>query len=96
MGYDSEFLELEPVPEDLLTCWGHEVSSKNLDLFFLKNLALHGPRSEVFAENTHSGRRDKNILSPWQGFGKERAIPVESQEQLRAVEDRAEFLKFFS
>ena len=96
MGFDSESLELEPSLEDLLTCWGHEVSTKNLDLFFPKNLSLQGPSDEVFAGSTQHGRRDKNILSPWQGFRREGALPVESQEQLRAVEDRAEFLKLFS
>lgn len=98
MGFDSEFLELEPAPEDLLTCWGHEVSSKNLDLFFPKNVNIQGPSKEAIAGGSQYGvsRRDENLPSVWNGVWRAGATPVENQEQLRAVKDRKEFLKHFS
>lgn len=34
MGFDNDHVDVEPMLEDLLTCWGHEVSKKNLYLFF--------------------------------------------------------------
>ena len=39
MGFDSVSVELEPSPEDLLTCWGLEISEKNLEHFFPKPIS---------------------------------------------------------
>lgn len=98
MGFESESVELEPAPEDLLTCWGHEVSAKNLELFFPNNVDLQGFSEEVVVGGLQNGTGllEEILQSTWSGRWRAVLIPAPSQDQNHLLEDGERTLQQFS
>jgi len=48
--HESESVDIEPTFEDLLTCWGHDVSEENLLHYFPKNAVKSSILDKVVEE----------------------------------------------
>lgn len=66
MTRDYETVNLDLVPEDLLACWGHDVSKKNLKYFFSNNeMYPRSPKKAMGGGSLKTGAQDRaSIIKP--------------------------------